>query len=433
MRRTTRTMTSLLAIAALGMLPAAANAEAGAGYTFHRDIEPLFQESCQGCHRPEGVVFGGMIAPMSLVSYDEVRPWAKSIAKKVENRQMPPWFASEEFNGVFTNERSLSSEQVQMVVDWVKSGAPKGDPAHGPEPTQWASQATWLIGEPDLVISLDEPFFVDDDVVDLNISLKAEMITKDMLPEPRWIEAIEFRPDSSSVHHIVASRRAAEAEAPGSTGLLGGMAPGTEPFYLPEGAGRLLVPDTQIFMSMHYNKEPGAGTGVWDRSQIAFKFKPKHERVTKIANWEAIGNGDFEIPPNTANWEVGASKIFANDTTIYGYIPHAHLRGKYAKFVAFYPDGSEENLLEVPWYDWNWQTNSLYREPKTIPAGTRIELTMRFDNTDERNSLTFLDINPNRAVRFGGPTTDEMMLGFIDFAEHTDTPAGVVETPSSGQ
>ena len=83
--------------------------------------------------------------------------------------------------------------------------------------------------------------------------------------------------------------------------------------------------------------------------------------------------------------------------------------------------------------DWNWQTNYLYREPKTIPAGTRIELTMRFDNTDERNSLTFLDINPNRAVRFGGPTTDEMMLGFIDFAEHTDTPAGVVETPSSGQ
>ena len=108
---------ALLAVAMA--LPAAAT-----DLTYHRDIEPIFQEACQGCHRPEGAAYGGMIAPMSLVTYEEVRPWAKSIAKKVQSREMPPWFASEEFHGVFTNERSLTSEQVAMVVDWVKGGAP---------------------------------------------------------------------------------------------------------------------------------------------------------------------------------------------------------------------------------------------------------------------------------------------------------------------
>ncbi len=387
--------------------------------TYHKNIEPLFQQNCQGCHRAEGLAYGGMIAPMPLMTYEEVRPWARAIAKKVMSKEMPPWFASEEFHGVFRTERTLTDEQIAMVVDWVKAGAPQGDPANAPDPIVRDDYEGWAIGKPDLVVNLAEPFWIADDVRDLNISLKAEMITEEMLPEARWIEAVEFRPGSDVVHHIIASRNAAEAEEPGSTGMLGGIAPGTEPFVLPEGFGRQLLPNSQIFLQMHYNKEPGEGSGRWDHSQVAFKFKPKEEKVEHVVVWEGIGNNSFEIPPNTQNWQVGASKIFEHEATIFGFVPHMHLRGRFAKYVAYYPDGTEETLLEVPWYDWNWQTNYEYKEPRVVPAGTRLEVTMFFDNTEEREDLIRAqgtEINAQRPVRFGGPTYDEMMIGFVDYA-----------------
>ena len=387
--------------------------------TFYKDIAPLFQENCQGCHRQGGTQLGGMIAPMPLTTYDEVRPWARAIAKKVAAKEMPPWFASPEFHGVFANERTLTEEQIATVVGWVEAGAPAGNPADAPPPKQWDDYEGWIIGKPDLVLDLAEPFWIEDGVRDLNISLKAEAITAEMLPEARWIEAVEFRPGSDAVHHIIGSTRAASAEAPGATGMFGGIAPGTEPFRLPKGFGRLLLPGSQVFLQMHYNKEPGEDSGRWDRSQVAFKFKAKDEPIEHVVHWDAIGNRDFEIPPGVEDWEVGASRIFEHETTIFGYLPHMHLRGRYAKYVAYYPDGTRETLLEVPWYDWNWQTNYEYKQPKVIPAGTRIEVTMFFDNTKEREELIRAggtEIDSGRVVRFGGPTYEEMMLGFIDYA-----------------
>jgi len=432
MRSTIGTLTLVLAVAMIfgGALGAAEDSTAAA-VTFHQDIEPLFQHNCQGCHRPEGTSLGGMIAPMSLTTYEEVRPWVKSIARKVADKSMPPWFASEHTKGLFANERTLTAEEIAMVVSWASSGAPRGNPADAPPTPVWADNDGWFMGEPDLVIDLEEPFWIDDDLRDVNISLKAERLTRELLPEPRWIRAIEFRPGSTAVHHIIASKRAAAAERPGATGMIGGIAPGTEPFRLPEGTGRLLLPDTQIFFQMHYNKEPGEGTGLWDDSKMAIWFHDRDAKIERIATWDAIGNSGFEIPPSYERWAVGASKIFDYDTTIFGYLPHMHLRGAYAKYVAYYPDGSEEILLEVPEYDWNWQTNYEYKEPKVIPAGTRIEVSMEFTNTEERNALVDMDLNTKRAVRFGGPTSDEMMLGFMDFAEHKPIDMGA-ETPSSG-
>ncbi|MEM6706476.1 MAG: hypothetical protein AAF690_27430 [Acidobacteriota bacterium] len=406
----------------LGALPAAASSNNvdPASLTFHKDVQSILQRNCQSCHRAEGVVLGGMIAPMSLTTYEEIRPWARSIAKQVQSRSMPPWFADEKFHGVFSTERTLTDEEIETVVAWARNGAPKGDPADAPPPLDTSGIVDgWTIGKPDLVLSLAEPFFVDDDVRDLNITLPAEFITEEMMPEPRYIEAIEFRAGSNIVHHIVGSKNAQEAETPGATGLLAGLAPGTEPFALPEGYGRLLTPNTQIYLNMHYNKEPGEDTGRWDRSQVAIKFKPKTETIEHIAQWEGIGNQDFEIPPNTEDWKVGASKIFRHDATIFGFIPHMHLRGRYAKYEAFYPDGTREVLLEVPWYDWNWQTNYLYNDPKRIPAGTRVEVTMWYDNTKEREEIIKgqgTDITADRAVSWGGPTYEEMMIGFIDYA-----------------
>jgi mono/diheme cytochrome c family protein len=403
-------------LAAAGASSAADNAKQR---TYHRDIEPLFQKNCQGCHRPDGLQLGGMIAPMPLTTYDEVRPWARAIAKKVAAKEMPPWFAGEEFHGVFANERTLTDEQIAMVADWVAAGAPAGDPADAPPPKEWNDYEGWSIGKPDLVLDLVEPFWIEDGVRDLNISLKAEAITAEMLPEPRWIEAVEFRPGSDAVHHIIGSTRSASAEDAGATGMFGAIAPGTEPFRLPEGFGRLLVPGTQVFFQMHYNKEPGPGSGRFDRSQVAFKFKPKDEVIERVAQWDAIGNRDFEIPPGAENWEVGASRIFEHESTIFALLPHMHLRGKYAKYVAHYPDGTQETLLEVPWYDWNWQTNYEFAQPKVVPAGTRIEVTMYFDNTAEREELIRAggtEIDSTIPVRFGGPTYMEMMLGFLDYS-----------------
>ena len=189
-----------------------------------------------------------------------------------------------------------------MVVAWAGSGAPKGNPADAPAPAEWLSNDGWQLGEPDLLIGLAEPFWIDDDVRDVNISLKAEPITRDMLPGPRWIRAVEFRIGSTAVHHIIGSKRAAEAEAPGASGMIGGMAPGTEPMRLPEGTGRLLVPNTEIYLQMHYNKEPGPGTGLWDNSEMAIWFHPEGARIDRIAQWNAVGNRDFEIPPSHPWW-----------------------------------------------------------------------------------------------------------------------------------
>ncbi len=421
------TLVTLLALALIVVAPtfAASTTEAP---TFHKDIEPILQHNCQGCHRPEGSELGGMIAPMSLMSFEEVRPWARSIAREVQAREMPPWFASDATHGVFSNERVLTDEQIAKVVDWARAGAPKGDVADAPPPREFANYDGWSF-EPDLVIDLAEPFWIEDDVVDLNISLKTEPLTEEMLSEPRWIAQLEFKPGSTAVHHIIGSKMAAEAETPGASGMIGGIAPGTEPVALKAGTGRLLLPGTQIYFQMHYNKEPGEGTGLWDNSQMAVKFHPRDMKIDRIVEWEAIGNRDFEIPPGVEEWEVGASKIFEHDTTLYSLLPHMHLRGKYASYTAFYPDGTEELLLEVPRYDWNWQTNYEYREPKFLPAGTRVEVVMTFTNTEERNAATALELDTTRPVRFGGPTTDEMMLGFLDYAYHTNDQT---ETPSSG-
>ncbi len=411
-------LAAMVLVVAAPVLAAGPNETAGPDtITFHEDVEPILQRSCQGCHRPEGVAYGGMKAPMALTTYEETRPWARSIARQVEAKDMPPWFASDHTQGQFTNERVLTAEEIDTIVGWAKTGARRGDPANAPEAIEWPTG--WLIGEPDLVLDLAEPFWVDDDVKDLNISLKAVMITKEMLPEPRWIQAIEFRPGSDVVHHVVGSRVATETETPGASGLLGGIAPGTEPFYLPEGAGRLLVPGTQLYFSMHYNKEPGEGTGVWDRSQMAFKFHPRDAKIDRVAQWEGVGNSDFEIPPGHENWIIGASKVFEYPTTIYGYLPHSHLRGLDAKYTAYYPDGTEEVLLDVPAYDWNWQTNYIYKEPRDLPAGTRVDVLMTYVNTEERNEQTVLELDTTRAIQFGGPTTDEMMIGFIDYSEDT--------------
>ena len=418
----------LAVVVVLGTMASPAWA-AGEQVTFTKDILPILQENCQACHRPSGQNMSGMIAPMSLVTYQEVRPWAKAIAKAVENKVMPPWHADETTHGQFFNERTLSAEEIATIVAWVNQRAPRGNPKDAPEPIEW--QEGWLMGEPDVVLDFGEPFFVNDDVQDLYHNV-TRALTEEMLPEDSWVQKIEFKPGSEVVHHIIAYAAVsgsyepdedtdveADEEFQGSRVMLGGLAPGTDSGDFPDGFGIPLKKGSEMTFAMHYHKEAGPGTGQWDNSVLALKFSDKP--VTHDLIITTIAHGAFEIPPYNGHWVVSGAKTFEEDILLLSLMPHTHLRGVETSYTAFYPDGTTEELLHTPKYDFNWQTQYAYKEPKLIPAGTRIEFEIVYDNSQENADRVGFD--PSRAIHFGGPTTDEMDLGWHTYA---------LANPSSG-
>lgn len=403
----------LLAATALLVLAGAAAAAIPDQPTFHRDVEPILQANCQNCHRSKPIDISGMVAPFALTSYEEARPWAKSVARAVSAKEMPPWFATEEFHGVFENERSLTEDEIATIVRWANTGATKGDAADAPAPLEFRDSKWWL-GQPDLIIKLPEPLWVGDDVVDWQPSVYIE-ITEDMLPKDRFLKAIECRPGSEWVHHVVINDMAPSgsgdelSEIAGK--LIGGLAPGSEPALHPEGFGTLLRTGAKLRVNMHYNKEAGEGTGFWDQTEMGFFFYPEGAVVREVQN-APIGLLDFEIPPLESDWVVGMARTFDRPFSVLSLLPHMHVRGVAATFEAFYPDGRQEVLLDVPEYDYNWQVDYQYPEPRHFPAGTRIEVTMTFDNSTENES----NPDPNKAISFGLLTQDEMALGFMQWS-----------------
>ena len=333
------------------------------------------------------------------------------------------------------NERTLMADEIATIQAWVQQNAPRGNPQDAPAPVEF--KEGWFIGEPDLELSFPEPFLVKDEVQDLYANIDVAL-TDEQLPHDDWIKSIEFRPGSEVVHHIIAyasepDAKQVEADAENETDeeflrsrvMIGGLAPGTDPGYYPEGYAFPLKKDSTITFAMHYHKEAGPGTAVYDDSVMAIKFsdeKPAYEM--KITN---MAHGAFEIPPNTKDWYVVGAETFEKDIILVNLFPHMHLRGQWSRYTAFYPDGTSEVLLETPEYDFNWQEYYYYGEPKKIPAGTRIEFEMMYDNTAERASYAGFD--NNRAVHFGGPTTDEMDLGWYTYVNadgtspHTSTGA----------
>lgn len=395
--------------------PAAADDNApGKKITFYKDVAPILQESCQVCHRPSGPNLSGMVAPMSLIKYEEVRPWAKSIAKEVKARNMPPWFASREFDGVFEHQRTLSDAQIETIIRWVATGAARGNPADAPEPRIFNSTEGWTMGEPDIIIKMPEPYWVADEVEDIQPRFEL-ILTEEMLPEDRWVNWIEFRPGSEIVHHGGARVTPLDENGepmidPISGGKLIGTAPGDGPDVWPLGYGKLIRKGSRISFGLHYHKEAGPGTGAWDQSMIAIKW---HDTPVKhVVRAAGISSRGWEIPPRHPNWQVGASRLLEQDTHIINFMPHMHFRGKAAKYEAFYPDGTSEVLLDVPVYSYTWQMTYTYKEPKFVPAGTRIESTMWFDNSPENELVP----NPDNPRPFGPETNDEMNIGWMEYA-----------------
>lgn len=411
----------------LGALVAfvASNAAAQDKVTYYENVAPILQKNCVSCHQPAGANIGSLVAPMSLSTFDETRPWVRAIARKVKAREMPPWFADAP-KGVFTNERGLSDQEIRTILAWVDAGAPAGDQAKAlPSVPVAATESGYALGKPDLIVKM-QPYFVKDDAQDVQGTF-AVTLTDEMLPKDVVVRAWEFRAGTylagrDTVHHMCGGIREPgekvvvdenDGEAAAASLGLGCVAGGAEAQQLPDGFGRELKKGSTILFNMHYYKQPGAGTGYMNQAEIGFYFAKgpiAHKVKTK-----AIGSLTFEIPPQTAAHRVGAAETLEKDTYILAYWPHAHLRATTARYVATYPDGRKEVLLDVPRYDQTWQVTYKLREPKLFPKGTRIDVEMSYDNSADRGARR--QFNPNISVKFGPRTQDEMMLGFLSYSE----------------
>ena len=365
--------------------------------TFYQNVLPIIQENCQVCHRPNGTNLGGMVAPMAFESYADARPWAKAMARAVKSRKMPPWHASPAQHGLFKNERTLTQMEIDTIVAWAMTVAKRGTPVGALAYVGRDTSTDWAIGELDLIVRFDQPYFVKDEVEDEYVYLETTM-TNELLPEDRYMKAVEFRPGSSAVHHII-------------TIPLGGIAPGNEATIYPEGVGALLKKGENLTWQMHYHKERGPGTGVWDHSMVAIKFYDDPAEVKYRLQGNELGFYDFVIPAGAAEYSVQQTYTFKHASRIISFMPHFHLRGKAAKYEAHYPDGSSEVLLEVPRYDFNWQTAYTYKQFKDVPKGTKLTFTTTWDNS----AANPYNPDPTVDVHYGDPTTDEMSVGYVSF------------------
>jgi hypothetical protein len=385
--------------------------------TFSKDIAPIFYKNCVGCHRP------GEIAPMSLITYKEVRPWAKAIREKIATREMPPWHPDPQY-GKWENDRRLSQKEIDSVVAWIDGGAPEGNVKDLPSLPKLASG--WQIGEPDIVFQMPNEFTVP---AEGSVPYQ-HFVVPTNFKEDRYIQALEARAGNLSVvHHIVMMvRDPAEQGRRGgqnrkfniADGILGALSPGQTPFIAKPGQAKLIKAGSQLVFQMHYTPN---GTESKDRSIVGLIFAKGP--VDRIVNSKAAFDVRFAIPPGADNYEVKAVYEFEEDSHIISMMPHMHVRGKDIVYRAIYPDGRSEVLLSVPKYNFNWQVYYYPLKPLAAPKGTRIEAVAHYDNSvkNPRNP------DPGREVRFGEQTWDEMMNAFFDFT--LDNPK-VVERASSG-
>lgn len=416
----------MCALAGALLTPGLASA-ANEKVTYYEHVAPIIQANCQSCHQPAGANIGSLVAPMSLTSYEEARPWAKSIAKKVQAKEMPPWFS--DTKGVFSNERGLTDKEINTILAWVNGGAVAGDRSKAPAPVAKplaVAEGGYTLGKPDLIIKMPKPYFVDDDAQDVQGTFHT-LIPEDLLPADVHVRAYEFRAGTyvagkDTVHHMCGGVRppgfvenpADDAEGEGASGLsMGCVAGGAEPTQLPPGFGMELKKGSTVTFNMHYYKQAGAGTGYWNQSEIGFYFV-KEPIKYKVQN-RSIGTTGFEIPPQKEGYKIGAADVLEKDTLFLAYWPHAHLRATAAKYTATYPDGRKEVLLDVPRYDQSWQITYNLNEPKLLPKGTRIDVEMLYDNSADRAAKR--QFNPNISIQNGPRTQDEMMLGFVRYVE----------------
>jgi hypothetical protein len=387
--------------------------------TFYKNVVPILQNHCQVCHRT------GEIAPMPLVTYDDVKPWVAAMKTAVQSKQMPPWFADPRY-GKFSNDPSLSNAEIATIVKWADAHAPAGDPKEAPEPPHWAQG--WNIPQPDQVFTMPVP-------VQLPAQGDVEY-TYEIVPthfkEGRWVQMSEVRPTSREhVHHAVVYIRPPEstwlrdapvgkpftaadmtdpkshAEALATTSdMLLVYAPGSEPDRWPEGMAKYIPAGSDLIFQMHYTTN---GTAATDQTAMGMIFA-KHPPAQRVLTLQ-LTNHSFVIPPETDNYNVYQRGTLPKDATLLSFFPHMHLRGKRFEYDIVRADGTIEPLLKVK-YDFHWQLSYRLATPLPLKAGTVIQAVGTYDNSE--NNMHNPD--PKKSVTWGGQTYEEMMVGFFDVA-----------------
>ena len=375
--------------------------------TFSKDVAPIFYSRCVECHRPT------MFAPMSLMSWEEARPWARSIRQRVAARTMPPWNADPN-HGKFRNDPSLSAREIATITAWVDAGAPKGDDKDLPARPTFAEG--WTIGTPDVVFAMAEPFRIP---ATGEIPYQYIRIPTN-LAEEKWIQALEIRSSSRQhVHHVIAYTQPSDAplQTNGALGPgnIGGTTPNKPGVRYPEGVARLIRGNTDIVLQMHYTTNGEASV---DRTEVGVIFA-KTPPTKQTAGGMAI-NTRFLIPAGAGNHEVRATQVLKTDTLVTSFTPHMHVRGKDMTYLAHFADGRTETLLSVPNYDFNWQHTYQLAEPRLLPAGTSIEVIAHFDNSPGNK----FNPDPTKDVRWGDQTWEEMMIGFFGAVADRPAPPG---------
>jgi len=400
--------TLFLCLAAVSAASAATNTTV----TFYKDVLPVLQKDCQSCHRP------GEAAPMSFLTYDSTRPWAKAIKTAVISKKMPPWFADPHF-GKFSNDRTLNQAAIDTLVAWADSGAAAGNAADAPKPIAWTDG--WRIGKPDMVIRMPAAFAVPaKGTVDYQYVILPSGFTED-----KYVQMAEARPgDPSVVHHILAFVREPGnpwlkgmpkgvafiphehgGEGGGAGDMLAGYAPGTLPNVLRPGTAKLIPAGSDIILQIHYTATGKASTDLSEVGLIFSTTKPAERVLTLAATTQ-----DFAIPPGNSNYQVDAKVKLEDDATLVSLVPHMHFRGKDFEYRVTYPSGEKETLLAVPHYDFNWQLEYDLAQPRLLPKGTLIECTAHYDNS----SANKFNPDPTKEVHYGEQTWEEMMFGFFD-------------------
>jgi hypothetical protein len=377
------------------------------------------QEHCQSCHRE------GEIAPMPFVTYQQTRPWATAIKRAVQSKHMPPWFADPRY-GKFSNDPSLTPEQIGLIAAWVDAGAPAGSAKDAPPPHHWAEG--WNIPRPDRVVQMPS-------AVSLPATGDVEY-TYEIVPtgftEDKWVQMSEIRPSSREhVHHAVVyirppnstwlrkapigvpftpssfsdAEERAEAHATTSDMLLV-YAPGSEPDRWPDTMAKFIPAGSDLVFQMHYTTNGHAAS---DRTSVGMVFARQRpqQRVLTLQ----LTNHTFVIPPREDNYRVEASGTLPNDATLLSFSPHMHLRGKSFEYNILHSDGTVETLLRVS-YHFHWQLSYRLASPRFLKAGTRLQAAAWYDNSEDNPH----NPDPSKSVTWGGQTYEEMMVGFFDVA-----------------
>lgn len=363
--------------------------------TYATHIADILNRRCVDCHREQ------QIAPFSLAKYEDLHGWGDMILEVIEEGRMPPWHA-DPAHGKFSNDARLTDDEKQMLRQWIEAGMPAGPLDQAPPPPALATG--WRIPEPDQVLAIrDEPYSVPaEGVVDYQYFEVDPGFTED-----KFICAAEARPDNPAVvHHIIVYIKAPGQRSLQEGGIVDGYAPGSPPKILQDGLAVRIPAGSKLVFEMHYTPN---GSPAVDRSLLGLKFLPR-DQVRKLVYGNLAINEQFVIPPQVSDFEVTARQEIQHDVDLLNLTPHMHLRGKAFRYVARYPDGRQETLLDVPRYDFNWQLTYELAEPKRLPKGTQILCTAAFDNSAEN----LANPNPNQEVRWGEQSFEEMMIGFFD-------------------